>query len=82
MRTKNHNERCRDCKESVKTLLEEIFGKVEINYDINLPSKLEDYSGTNIRANIEPIYQALQKHRGFDNFVKAKKLPRVDFFIC
>jgi hypothetical protein len=81
MRTKRHNERCRDCKERVTNLLDAIFGKVEVNYDISLPSKLGDYSDTNIYDDLGPIYQALQNHRAFDNFVKAKKLPRVDFFI-
>lgn len=81
MRTKNHNERCRECKKSIKTLLNTTFGKVEVNYDINLPSRLEDYLDTNIYKDLVPVYQALQNHRGFDHFVKAKKLPRVDFFI-
>ena len=43
MRKKAHYERCRDCKKSVRKLLEKFFGKVEINYDVNLPSKIEDY---------------------------------------
>lgn len=81
MKTKVHNERCRDCKENVKNLLATIFGKVEVNYNINLPARLEDYSDTNIYDGIAPVYKALKNHRGFDAFVKAKKLPRVDFFI-
>ncbi|OQY11498.1 MAG: hypothetical protein B6I30_06645 [Desulfobacteraceae bacterium 4572_187] len=81
MRTKKHNERCSDCKANIKNLLHEIFGNVKTNYDINLPSKLEDYSGTNIIHDLSPIFRALKKNRGFDSFVKAKKLPRVDFFI-
>ncbi len=81
VRTKNHNERCKDCKERVKQLLEAIFGNVEVNYDLKLPARLEGYSDTDIYADIEPIYLQLQKYRGFDVFVKAKKLPRVDFFI-
>jgi len=81
MRTKNHNERCRDCKESVKNLLITIFGSVEVNYDIDLPPRLEDYRNTIIYSDIKKIYQAIVNYRGFDEFVRAKKLPRVDFFI-
>ena len=81
MRTRVHNERCRDCKETIKNLLAAIFDDVEINYDINLPARLDDYLDTNIYEYLAPVYQALQNHRGHDTFIKAKKLPRVDFYI-
>ena len=81
MRAAEHNERCRECKEVIKNLLATIFDDVQVNYDISLPARLEDYLDTNIYADIAPVYQALQDHRGYDEFVKAKKLPRVDFFI-
>lgn len=81
MKPKAHNERCRDCKESVKNLLASIFDEVQFNYDIDLPARLGDYSNTNVYDALVPVYQALQSHRGYDVFVKAKKLPRVDFYI-
>lgn len=81
MRASGHNEHCRDCKKVIKNLLATIFDDVQVNYDINLPARLEDYFDTNIYADIAPVYKALQDHRGYDKFVKAKKLPRVDFFI-
>ncbi len=81
MRTKNHNERCRDCKQSIRNLLAAIFDDIEVNYDINSHSCLEDYSDTSFYDDLVPIYSALQNHRGYDGFVKAKKLPRVDYFI-
>jgi hypothetical protein len=81
MRTKIHNERCRDCKESIKNMLAAIFDDVEVNCDINLPARLMDYLDTNIYDDLAPVYKALQTHRGYDAFVKTKKLPRVDFFI-
>ena len=71
MRIKSHNERCRDCKESVKDLLIATFGSVEVNYDIDLPSRLEDYTNTTIYSDLEKIYQAIVKNRGFDEFVKS-----------
>jgi len=78
---KKHNERCRKCKETIHRLLLGIFGEVEVNYDIGLPSRVEDYSDTHAYADIVSVYQALQKYRGFDVFVKTNKLPRVDFFV-
>jgi len=81
MNRKNHNEQCRDCKESVKNLLFALFGQVEVNWDLDLPCQLEDYKNTDLYDTLEPIHKALQKHRGFAHFVKSKKLPRVDFFI-
>jgi len=79
--TQAHNERCRDCKESLHILLATLFDGVQVNYDIDFPSRIEDLTNTNIYVGLATIYQALQKLRGHFEFAKAKKLPRVDFFI-
>ena len=79
--TKAHNERCRDCKENLYILLATLFDRVQANYDIDIPSRIEDLTNSNIYADLVPVYQALQIHKGNFQFVKAKKLPRVDFFI-
>jgi hypothetical protein len=81
MITRSHNERCPDCKKRVRNLLAACFGVVEVNWDLGLPCTMADYKHTNIGAVVGTIYDALSKHRGFDHFVKSKKLPRVDFFI-
>jgi hypothetical protein len=81
VKIKAHNERCPDCKKSVRNLLAAMFGVVEVNRDLNLPCRLEDYANTNLYEVIGSIYKALRIYRRFDNFVKAKKLRRVDFFI-
>ncbi len=81
--TKKHNQSCKDCKKSIYNLLCMIYGedKVEVNYDINLPSNIQDLKHTNVFNDLDKIYQALQQHRGHFDFVKVKKLPRVDFCI-
>lgn len=79
--TKAHNERCRDCKENLHRLLATIYDGVQVNYDIDFPSRIEDLTNTNIHSDLAPVYQSLQKHRGHFDFVKAKRLPRVDFYI-
>ena len=79
--TRSHNERCPDCKTSIRNLLAARFGIVEVNWDLGLPCTMEDYKNTSQGAVLATIYDALKKHRGFDHFVRSKKLPRVDFFI-
>ena len=81
MNRKSHNERCPECKQSVNRLLAALFGVVEVNWDLNIACRLDDYKNTKFYGALESIHTALQKHRGFDNFVMSKKLPRVDFFI-
>lgn len=79
--TKSHNERCRECKQGIQSLLATVFDDVQVNYDIDFPSRIEHYSNSDIYDDIAPVYRALQRHRGHYEFVKAKKLPGVDFFI-
>lgn len=67
--------------QSVKNLLDAVVGGVEVNWDLSLACRLEDYTNSHLCDTLGLIHGALQKHRGFHNFVKAKKLPRVDFFI-
>jgi hypothetical protein len=81
MGNKRHDERCHDCKDRVRMLLTAIFDRVEANWDLDLPAKVADYTGTSIYEILKKIHEALCKYRGFELFVKSKKLPRVDFFI-
>lgn len=76
-----HDERCPRCKETIKEMLEKIYGKVEQNYKFEIGTHLEDYKNTSCYNKLKEIYAALQKHRGFKEFVKAKTLPNCDFFV-
>lgn len=76
-----HNERCRVCKQTFRDLLAAVFGSVESNYDLNIPCRLEGFNGTEFASNLGQIYDKLKQYRGFEHFVKATKLPRVDYFI-
>ncbi len=78
---KSHNERCVDCKANITNLLTKLYGTVESNWDLKLPSKLDDYKGSEGYEDLVKIHAALQNHRGFDVFVKSKSLPRVDYFV-
>jgi hypothetical protein len=81
MNKKAHNERCRECKQTFRDLLAEVFSSVESNYDLNIPCRLEAFNGTEFAGDLEQIYDELKQYRGFEHFVKATKLPRVDYFI-
>ena len=78
---KRHNERCKDCKIRIEELLNLIYKKVIVNYNLKLPSKIEGYAGSPFERELTQIHASLQKYRGHNFFVKAKKLPNVDFFV-
>jgi hypothetical protein len=53
--TRNHNERCKVCKQRIFELLRAAFVDVEGQYNLNLPSKLEDYKGKAFYDNLSII---------------------------
>jgi hypothetical protein len=79
--TQRHNERCPDCKTSIRNLLAARFHHVEVNWDLDLPCSMSDYKDARLSSMLGTIYDALRDYRGYDHFVRSKKLPRVDFFI-
>lgn len=78
---RKHNERCRDCKLTVGNMLATLFGSVHVNWDLDLPCRLDDYANTGLADALGTVHEALQKYRGFDQFVRSKKMARVDYFI-
>jgi len=76
-----HDERCPKCKETLRKLLENIYGKAESNYKFEIGTHPEDFWNTVYYDKLKEIYEALQNHRGFKEFVKAKTLPNCDFFV-
>lgn len=77
----HHDERCPKCKETIRKLLERIYGKVEQNYRFEIGTHPEDFSNASCYIKLEEIYKILQNHRGFGELVKAKTLPNCDFFV-
>ena len=76
-----HNQRCKNCKARIKTLLEKIYGKVIENHKFEVGARIEDYSKIKHYSVLKSVYKSLQNHRGFEQFVRSKNLPRCDFFI-
>ncbi|RUM33493.1 MAG: hypothetical protein DSY33_04295 [Archaeoglobus sp.] len=68
-------ERCPRCKETIKRLLEKIYGKVEGNYKFNVGTRPENFKGRPYYNKLREIYEALKSYRGFKEFVKAKTPP-------
>lgn len=77
----HHNERCSKCKETVKKLLEKIYGRVEQNYKFEVGTRPENFLKTPYYSKLKQIYEALQNYRGFEEFIKAETFPNCDFFI-
>ena len=76
-----HDERCKDCKETVRLMLEKIYGRVKVNYDVEVGAFPEDYQTSQFYASLLQIFKVLQNHRGYKDFVRTIKLPRVDYFV-
>lgn len=81
MRTAAHDERCKKCKETVAALLHAVYGQVEKNVNLKLPTRLDDFAPYGLLPSLTPIHEALQKHRGFEIFVRGGWLSGIDFYI-
>ena len=78
---KKHNERCKDCKTRIFELLSQIYGEVYQNYNLDFPNKLADFKPNEVNASLKEILSELQNYRGHTTFIRAKKLPNVDYFV-
>lgn len=76
-----HNERCTQCKIVIKSMLEKLFGKVELNHKFKIGSFPNDYKNNPYFDSIKKIYQSIQNYRSFNDFVKTKTLPNSDFYV-
>lgn len=76
-----HNERCKKCKTTIQIMLKKIYSSVETNYNLQVGTKPEDFKGLSCLSEILEIFSRLQNHRGYSEFVRAKRLSRCDFFV-
>lgn len=76
-----HNQRCVECKTAVQQLLARVAGRVEVNYDVDAPARLEGYKTSVHHPTLKRIYEALQGYRDRCQFVRARRLPRVDYYL-
>ena len=78
-----HSERCRECKQRVRELLECIYGSCLSNHQFGWPTLLASYAGTSMETALRHVATALEAHRGFgiDEFVKRDALAGCDFWV-
>jgi len=76
-----HDERCSQCKETIQTMLRKIYGAVERSYDLKVGTKPEDFREFSCPSDLGEIFYSLQNHRGYIDFVRARRLSRCDFFV-
>jgi hypothetical protein len=62
-------------------MLEKLFGKVEPNFLFRIKPLPSTFEGTEYHEVLEDIFSKLQKYRGFKDFIKARLLPRCDYFV-
>lgn len=78
---RHNGERCEDCKRVVKELLQANYGHVEQNHQLAGGARPKDYANATCYKTLLDIFEALEQHRGRDDFVRAKALSRSDFFV-
>ena len=78
---KRHDERCPECKNTIEIMLKKIYGDVESNYKFEVSTNVKDYKDIPFYQELKEIFLELQKHRGYEDFVRTPTLPRCDFFV-
>lgn len=78
---KGHDERCPECKNTIERMLKKIYGDVESNYKFEVSTNFKDYKDISFYQELKEILLELQKHRGYEDFVRTPILPRCDFFV-
>ena len=78
---KGHDERCPECKNTIERMLKKIYGDVESNYKFEVSTNVKDYKDIPFYQKLKEILLELQKHRGYENFVRTPTLPRCDYFV-
>lgn len=81
-----HKESCKKCKDVFHRALKKEFGEVIKEWKSGWPCRIDDIltlSGLNkTTANsLKKIYAALQSHRGYQDFVRRRKLTACDYYV-
>lgn len=76
-----HNERCKECKAAVLALLRKLYGTVEVDKRFDVGTSPEALTGSTYAFHLRNVHVALQKARGFSDFVRSANLPPCDYFV-
>jgi len=58
-----------------------LFGEVKENFNLNISNKPDSFINNAHYTDLKKIFNLLQKNRGYNDFIRANKLPNVDFFV-
>ena len=81
MRRSRHTERCKDCKATVQALLAKIYGEIKSNHSVDAGTLPEGFTNLGCHEKLKEIFVNLSSFRGFNEFVRTRRLPPCDFFI-
>lgn len=81
-----HLESCKGCKKVFKKALERKFGEIIHQWRSGWPCQIEDVlalsvMNKSVSQTIIKIFKDLQKHRGQNKLVRAKKLSPCDYYV-
>jgi hypothetical protein len=76
-----HNERCQKCKTTVLALLQKLYGVVETQKQFDIGATPDAFRTSVYSARLRQIFTALQRERGFAEFVRCAVLPPCDYFV-
>lgn len=78
---KKHNERCPQCKSTVKAMLKRIYDEVHTSYSFTFAATLEEYVNSSLYPVLKEVYSSLQEFRENREFIRTHSLPPVDYYI-
>lgn len=83
IRSKQHSERCRECKIRVGQLLRRIYGACVRNHRFRWKTGLTAYAGTSIDPVLRNVAGALEEYRGYGMgaFVRSNVLAGCDYWV-
>ena len=78
-----HSERCPECKQRVRELLERIYGSCVSNHRFGWQTDPAQYAKTSIGTALQDVATVLQSYRGFGihDFVRSDTLAGCDFWV-
>lgn len=78
-----HSDRCPECKQRVRELLDRIYGSCLSNHGFGWQTDLAPYMETSIGTALQDVATVLRTHRGFGvrDFVRSDTLAGCDFWV-
>ena len=81
-----HAESCKKCKAALLISLQDEYGEIIQQWKPGWPCQINDLLSSDLiksatKRSLESVYNSLQEHRGYSEFVGLKKIPACDYYI-